>query len=519
LPGRPGRCHARRVAGFQAGLKRVTVAVLAVAVVSALPVVGAGLAPAGASARAAPVLVDWGVAVEVPGTAALNAGGDAQVLSLSCWRPEACAAGGFYTDAAGHEQAFVVTAAAGLWGDAAEVPGTARLNAGGSAQVLSVSCARDGGCAAGGFYTDAAGHQQAFVVSLAGGVWGRAVELTGTGKLNAGGSARVIALSCPAARGCAAVGDYRRYRRGVGAQQGFVASEHDGRWAAAVRVPGLAGLPGSGRDNAAATALSCPSAGNCAVGGWWARGSSQYGFVLSQAGGRWARLVALRGGGAVTSVSCARAGDCLAGGTHNPPSSGPDGYVVTETRSRWSGARYLAVLAGDTVSAVSCPSPGNCAVAGVGPGVDAPSNAYAMNERSGRWPAAVFWQHWGGVVGTGDLVELSCSSAGNCGIAGAFQQTASANGIFNFNMPFQDAEVGRDWDTSGIPWSNKLIDFYDGPSQASSVSCWTADACVAGGYYTTCPMPNGYPCLLSSGQNAPDTTVQAWIEEPGLDRN
>jgi hypothetical protein len=45
------------------------------------------------------------------------------------------------------------------------VPGTAALNTGGNAAIESVSCAAVGGCAAGGSYRDGSGHDQAFVVS------------------------------------------------------------------------------------------------------------------------------------------------------------------------------------------------------------------------------------------------------------------------------------------------------------------------------------------------------------------
>ena len=52
----------------------------------------------------------------------------------------------------------------GVWRTAEEVPGTAALNRGGGAQILSVSCATARNCSAGGEYID--GHsfaQQAFV--------------------------------------------------------------------------------------------------------------------------------------------------------------------------------------------------------------------------------------------------------------------------------------------------------------------------------------------------------------------
>ena len=47
----------------------------------------------------------------------------------------------------------------GSWGDAVEVPGTAALNSGGNASVDSVSCAAAGACAAGGLYTDGSGNR------------------------------------------------------------------------------------------------------------------------------------------------------------------------------------------------------------------------------------------------------------------------------------------------------------------------------------------------------------------------
>src|SRR5215467_12364624 len=92
----------------------------------------------------------WRTAVEVPGLGALNKGGDAQVFSVSCASAGNCAAGGYYTDRSGHFQAFVASERNGTWRTAVEVPGTGALNKGGNASVFSVSCASAGNCAAGG---------------------------------------------------------------------------------------------------------------------------------------------------------------------------------------------------------------------------------------------------------------------------------------------------------------------------------------------------------------------------------
>ena len=50
------------------------------------------------------------------------------------------------------------------WGNAIELPGTAALNLG-SGGPTSLSCASDGNCGAVGYYTDASGHDQPFVAS------------------------------------------------------------------------------------------------------------------------------------------------------------------------------------------------------------------------------------------------------------------------------------------------------------------------------------------------------------------
>jgi hypothetical protein len=76
-----------------------------------------------------------------------------------------CSVGGDYLGHGDTRQAFVVSQAHGTWGKAIEVPGTAALNAGGEAGIGSLSCASPGQCSAGGFYLDGHGKLQAFVVS------------------------------------------------------------------------------------------------------------------------------------------------------------------------------------------------------------------------------------------------------------------------------------------------------------------------------------------------------------------
>jgi len=110
----------------------------------------------------------WGQAIQVPGTAALNKGGNANITSVSCPAAGSCAAVGFYHAGSGRGQAFVVTETNGRWRTAIKVPGLAALN-GGSSDITSVSCTAADSCAAIGDYVDGSSHLgHAFVVSKRG---------------------------------------------------------------------------------------------------------------------------------------------------------------------------------------------------------------------------------------------------------------------------------------------------------------------------------------------------------------
>ena len=279
----------------------------------------------------------WRKAIEVPGTAALSTGATAQFLgvsvnSVSCPSAGNCAAVGWYTtDASGTTRAFVASEVNGIWHEAIEVPGTAALSTGALTGATAVSCPAAGTCAAGGFYTDASGHQQALVASEVNGIWHEAIEVPGTAALNTGATgfrgAWVKSLSCPAAGTCAAGGFYTD---ASGHEQAFVASEVNGVWHEAIEVPGTAALnTGASADNdgAGVTSVSCGSAGNCAAGGFYTDASGhQQALVASEANGTWHKAIEVPGSGSlttggsgkpvaeVTSVSCPPAGYCAAGG-------------------------------------------------------------------------------------------------------------------------------------------------------------------------------------------------------------
>ena len=236
--------------------------------VAAVAVVGvASLASGSAAASTGAVAASlgghvWGTAIEVPGTAALNRGGFAFISSVSCGSAGNCSAGGDYTDGSGHQQVFVASQTGGTWHTAIEVPGTAALNRVGLAGLASVSCGSAGNCSAGGHYTDSSGGQQSFVVSQAHGTWHTAIEVPGTAALNRGGTADIGSVSCASAGNCSAGGDYTD---SSGRQQVFVVSQVNGTWHTAIEVPGTAALNRGGF--AEITSVSCAAAGECSAGG------------------------------------------------------------------------------------------------------------------------------------------------------------------------------------------------------------------------------------------------------------
>src|SRR5215471_10357793 len=326
---------------------------------------GVARAAAGAAARAG----SWRAAIEVPGTGALNKGGDAVVNSVSCASAGNCAAVGSYTDGSGHQQAFVASETNGTWHAAIEVPGTAALNKGGNATVNSVSCASAGNCTAGGSYTDGSGHHQAFVASEANGAWHAAIEVPGTAALNKGGGARVSSVSCASAGNCAAVGGYKDGSRH---HQVFVASETNGTWHPAIEVPGTAALNKGGF--ATVSSVSCASAGNCTAGGSYASAGFQA-FVASERGGTWHAAIevpgtaALNQGGAagVHSVSCTSAGNCTAGGSFTDSDRQAQPFVASQVNGTWHAAIDMPGINdidGGFVQSLSCRSAGNCAAGG-----------------------------------------------------------------------------------------------------------------------------------------------------------
>jgi hypothetical protein len=428
----------------------------------------------------------WGTAQEIPGIAALNGDDDASVTSVSCSSPGNCSAGGWYGDSSGGQRAFVVTETSGTWGTAEEVPGTAALNSGDTAQVLSVSCGSAGNCSAGGFYADTPGTTQAFVVTETSGTWGTAQEVPGTAALNSGGQAQVNSVSCASPGNCSAGGFYTEAAEGD--QQAFVVTETSGTWGTAEEVPGTATLNTGGQ--AQVNSVSCASPGDCSAGGTYSGGSIPQAFVVTESNGTWGTAEEVTGIAThthydeqVISVSCGSAGNCSVAGYYSVGISGQQVFIANQTNGTWGAAAAVpgtaALNAGSAqVTSVSCASAGNCGVAGVFTADDGNGQAFIAGEANGTWGRA------GEVPGLAALnggalaqvTSVSCASAGTC-VAGG--QDADSSGL---GQAFVAAEANSTWGTAqNIPGLAALNT--GGRAQVNAVSCTSAGNCSVGGFF------------------------------------
>jgi hypothetical protein len=388
----------------------------------------------------------WGKAARVPGLQALNTGQNAKVLSVSCAATGYCAAGGFYSNGRGGglAQLFVVTERNGRWGKAIEIPGLGALNKGGDAEDVSVSCGSAGNCAAGGSYEDGLQNYQGFVATEQNGRWGKAIEVPGLGALNAGDAAiaDVTSVSCASAGNCAAGGNYQDKSE---RNQGFVVTERNGRWGTAIEVPGLGALNTGAtpfNNDATVGTVSCPSAGNCAASGYYStRGQRFHGFVADERNGRWAKAtevpgldaLSTSGDAGVDSLSCPSAGNCTADGTYTPIRNRTRGFVAAERNGRWGkatevpGLDALSTGGNAGVDSVSCSHAGNCAAGGFYRDKSGNGQVFVINERNGRWGKVIDVPGLA-TLNTGQGAEIdsvSCSPAGNCAAGGSYMHAAA----------------------------------------------------------------------------------------------
>jgi hypothetical protein len=433
----------------------------------------------------------WGKAKEVPGLAALAGAGDSALNSISCASPGNCSAGGSYqlgTDIS-RSEAFVASEVSGTWNVAAPVPGIAALNKVGKAQVSSVSCATPGNCSAGGWYTSGfypGGHavkSSAFVVSQVNGVWRQARQVPGIAALNQGGQANVSSVSCTSPGDCSAGGFFYKAASGPGCctSQGFVVSEVNGVWGKARAVPGTRHI----YSVSCATAGNCGAAGNLVlnqVNGIWGPARKVAPAKGSTFGSAWIRV-----------ISCTAKGACSAGGIGGKQERS---VVASQAGGVWGTARQVAGTTtlqakrkSSLVSSVSCISPGNCTGGGFAFRSTAAGSStrefavpYLVRQKAGVWGRAETISGIGALskYGYAVITGVSCAAAKNCAAAGRYTTSSYNPDGTGPGQAFVLNELNGRW---GVPRDVTSSLTNDGPAVIAGISCPVVAACTAGGDY------------------------------------
>ena len=409
----------------------------------------------------------WSTAEQVPGLT----GGSAQIVSISCASPGNCSAGGGSYNNSGVASGFVVNQTGGVWGTAQFV---------GISIVSIVSCTSPGHCSAAGFDENSDGDTQAFLLSETAGTWGAPTPVPGLAGLNTG-STNIGGLSCASPGNCTAGGSYTQAPRQF---QAFVVSEVNGTWGTAKEVPGVAALNQGGQ--ATSGPVSCISPGNCTVAGSYTNNSGyKQPFIIRQTGGSWGTAEKLppmptldANTAEIDSVSCRSAGSCSAGGFE---ANLAQAFVVREVRGRWLTPQTVWGLhqyGYAAINSVSCGSPGNCVAGGSYQAKGSIWDGFLVNEVNGVWRAGEPVSGLAlGQGGTAGVYSVSCASPGNCSAGGNYWDASDAGQAFVVN------ETNGTWGSAQqVPGTATLNT--GGFAQIRSVSCTSPGNCSAGGLYS-----------------------------------
>jgi hypothetical protein len=412
-----------------------------------------------------------------------------------------------------------IAGADAYWTNAIEMPGLATLNQT-TAQSGPIVCTSSGNCVSGGTFSDASQNQQAFLSDETNGVWSSATEEAKA--LNVGGTAGIIAISCPSAGSCTADGSYTDSNSII---HTFVVNQVNGTWGFPTEVPDFATM--TFEDASEMTTLSCTSATTCVGLGSFVDHTSSIAqpIIFNETNGVWATPVEVLGSAAfnpsgvaiVGGLSCASGTTCVAGGDVldlTPTTTTVVPFLVNEDNGVWGSIEAVPGVAAlsrqneASLTALSCGAPGDCTGGGNYLNDAGGSQAFIIDEVGGVWGSAtqlLATQTLGSGLNNA-LDGVSCPSAGDCSAIGGFADTQG-------NLqPFVVDETNHTWSPAyEIPGVQALNDNVG--AQLTTISCSAPGACSAGGTYLDAAS-NEQAFLINEASN----TWSNPIEVPGTSK-
>jgi len=366
----------------------------------------------------------------------------------------------------------------GHWGNAIPMPGATALTKV-TTWINAVSCAPSGDCALGGEYSDdTLGDGQAFVATAQNGTWGNAVKLPGTvGVTTNGGHSEVNAVSCATAY-CVAAGELAT---GPINARAFVSVWRRGVWGQATIIPGLETAVSQ------VMAVSCPTPGNCTVGGWYQQPTrALQAFVADEVNGTWGHyqdlgeLARINTGGLaeIDSMSCGSPGNCVGAGYYTN-SSGRQAFFGHEISGSWFPAQIvLHIVPPSTATTQSCPASGACAILGTSQDASGHTQAFTASVLTGiSQPIAIPNLVALNAGGNAGPTSVSCASAGNCVAGGYYTDMTGAQDAFVAE------EKGGTWGNA-MPVPGSIALNAGGVANVQNISCPSTGNCAVSGFYT-----------------------------------
>jgi hypothetical protein len=379
------------------------------------------------------------------------------LVGVSCASASVCTAIGDYRTSTGID----LTLAERWNGTAWTIQHT--LNPGGAkgSELYGVSCTSAAACTAAGSYQTSTGQ-----VTLAERWNGTAWAIQHTPDQNGALNGFLDAVSCTSASACIATGSY---------DQGTLAERWNGTAWAIQHTPNPPDAAYSDLDG-----VSCTSVSACTATGYYTFGPPGPLPTLAERwnGTAWTIESTPNPGGAygsgLSGVSCTSASACTAAGSYSTSASTGVTLAVRWNGTAWAiqptpnprGARDSFLYGVSCTSASACTATGSYSAS--------TGTELTLAERwNGRAWAIQHTLNPGGAYGSG-LRGVSCTSASACTAAGSYGTSASTG-----------VTLAERW--NGTAWAIQPTPNPSGATQSQllDVSCTSASACTATGLYNT----------------------------------
>jgi len=340
------------------------------------------------------------------------------------------------------------------------------------AAIVAVTCPAAASCVAVGSYTEAGGHLRGLIATFSRGTWTAALApLPADTSMSDSGDSSLSDVACHGTRFCVAVG---WDTSAAGDPHGLLETMSGGTWTS-TQAP----LPSKVASTAAAslTAVACPTTRSCvAVGSYFDPQPSALGLIETLSGGRWSASQpppAPRNADSVPdvflqTVTCPAVDACVTIGSYDDSAGNIPGLIETLGHGRWTptGVPRAAVFA------VTCPAAGSCVAVGRTFGKTGRLHGLIETLSRGTWTARQAPLPEDAAADRSPVLDaVTCPAVGSCVAVGAYTNPRLGHdGLI-------DVLSGNTW----RPGRSSLPAGSDPHHDA--LTCLTAVSCVAVGSY------------------------------------